>query len=120
MSPGRGLILYSTILLFSIRGFARAWKLGSPEPAHILLRYSPVGIGLVILVHCKWWRCSGDIRYGPRLRADVLPALCIGLYPVADLILNGRHWTSIAAVLALWSIVAHFQGASWDDGRWTG
>lgn len=120
VSPGRGLFAYSPFLLFSIWGFAKAWRSRSTDPAHVLLRYSSVGIAFVVLVHCKWWSWWGGVCYGPRLLADILPPMCLGMYPVMELLLVSRQWRRVVATLAVWSVLAHFQGAYWDDGRWTG
>jgi hypothetical protein len=83
-----------------------------------LLRYSSLGVVLVVLVHSRWGIWWGGVCYGPRLLADLLPVLCLALYPVAGRVLTHRGWRVVAAGLAAWSFAAHLIGVYWDDGRW--
>lgn len=120
VSPGRGLFVYSPFLVFSLLGFAWAWRRDTNPPVQLLHRYSSLGAILVILVHSKWWSWWGGYCYGPRVLADLLPLLSLAICPIADMILAKRPWKAVASILALWSFLTHFQGAYWDDGRWTG
>lgn len=117
-SPGRGLFIYSPILLLSLVGIVKAWRASQQGPGYLLVKYSTLGVLLTILVHSKWWSWWGGLCYGPRLLADALPALCLALYPVADAVIV--RWRVIGATLALCSFLAHFAGSYWDDGHWTG
>jgi hypothetical protein len=121
ISPGRGLFVYSPILIFSLAGFAHAWrKRSSSDQALAILRFGSVGVAGVVIVHCTWWSWWGGLCYGPRLLADTLPLLCLALYPGARAVLERRWPIVAAAVLAVWSVAAHVSGVYWDDGRWTG
>jgi len=121
ISPGRGLFVYSPILLLSILGFARSWRARTGDNiGFALLRYSSVGVLCVVLAHSRWWSWWGGLCYGPRLLADTLPVFCLALYPVAAWVLDCRGRCLLAAGLVVWSCAAHFSGAYWDDGRWTG
>ena len=121
VSPGRGLFVYSPILLCSFLGMALAWRChGDP-----LIRALSVGILPTLLLYGKWISWWGGWSYGPRLLADLTPILSICLVPCVvrldtihrnRLTILGGRWLFLA--LALWSIWAHAIGALWDDGRW--
>lgn len=120
VSPGRGLFVYSPVALFSVCGFILAWGSHGDTDGMRLLRYCSVGTLLVVLVHSKWWAWWGGLCYGPRLLADVLPAMALAAYPALELISRRRSTRAAGTLLAVWSFAAHFQGAYWDDGRWNG
>jgi hypothetical protein len=121
LSPGRGLFVYSPILLGSFFGMALAWRRhGDP-----LLRALSLGIVPTLLLYGKWISWWGGWSYGPRLLADLTPILTICLVPCAVRLeasgprswtLRGGRWVFLA--LALWSVWAHMLGALWDDNRW--
>lgn len=121
VSPGRGLFSYSPILVLSLVGFWRVWST-SPDAAHahLPLRYASVGVAAVLILYSKWWNWWGGQCYGPRLLADILPPLCLALYPLADLIARRRLLRHLACGLALVSFLAHLGGVYWEDGRWNG
>src|SRR5207247_10839248 len=60
VSPGRGLFVYSPVLLFSLWGFLRMWRDG---PA----AFQPLAVGvvLVVLVVSKWFLWWGGHSWGP-------------------------------------------------------
>jgi len=75
-SPGRGLLVYSPILIFSFIGIGMAWK----ERGVLLLKYLSVGVILMMLPVAMlghWW---GGHSYGPRLLADLIPILAVFLF----------------------------------------
>ena len=75
-SPGRGLLVYSPILIFSFIGIAMAWK----ERGRLLLKYLSIGAVLMMLPVAMlghWW---GGHGYGPRLLADLTPILALFLF----------------------------------------
>jgi hypothetical protein len=121
LSPGRGLFIYSPVLLCSFLGIVLAWRRhGDP-----LLRALTVGILPTLLLYGKWVNWWGGWSYGPRLLADLTPILTVCLVPCAlrlDAIrphgwtLRGGRW--LFGALALWSVWAHTLGALWDDSRW--
>jgi hypothetical protein len=121
LSPGRGLFVYSPVLLGSFLGMALAWRRhGDP-----LLRALSVGILPTLLLYGKWGNWWGGWSYGPRLLADLTPILTICLVPCALRLeavrpcgwrLRASQWLFVA--LALWSVWAHTLGALWDDNRW--
>lgn len=114
ISPSRGLFIYSPILLFSFFGMALAWR-RSGDP---LLRALSMGILPTLLLYSKWFGWWGGGTYGPRLLADLTPALAVCLVPLQGLFEGSQRVRWAFLGLAAWSIAAHSIGAFWDDGRW--
>jgi hypothetical protein len=113
-SPGRGLLVYSPIFALSIVGFVLAWRRGG----HPLLRALGVGAGLTVLACARWQMWWGGATFGPRLLADLTPALALALCPVAALLSRHRPLAVGAALLLAWSIGAHAAGAFAHDYQW--
>ncbi|MGH7231578.1 MAG: hypothetical protein ACREJU_09505 [Nitrospiraceae bacterium] len=112
-SPGRGLLVYSPIFVFSLLGMAIVWK----EPGHHLLKYLSLGPVLLLLPVATvghWW---GGHCYGPRLLADATPILCLLLYPSFERFQRMAWLRYAAACLAVISIGMHALGA-FSDLRW--
>ena len=106
-SPGRGLLFYSPIFIFSLAGLALAWR----RNGDVLLRYLGVGAILSIMLAAKWHKTSGGESFGPRLLADITPIMAIALFPLADSIRNRRALAVAFAMLCAWSITANASGA---------
>jgi hypothetical protein len=111
LSPGRGLLVYSPVLVLSLLGLARVWRPGGDS----LLRALSVGAVLTVLLYSKWAKWWGGHTYGPRLLADLSPALVLAMLPLAERLLRHRAWQIVFALLAAWSIGAHTLGAFVDD-----
>jgi Dolichyl-phosphate-mannose-protein mannosyltransferase len=111
LSPGRGLLVYSPVLVLSLAGMVRAWRSGG-DP---LLRALSVGAVLTILLYSKWAKWWGGYTYGPRLLADLSPVFVLAMLPLAERLLRHRTWQVAFALLAAWSIGAHAMGAFVDD-----
>jgi hypothetical protein len=112
-SPGRGLFVYSPVLLLAAAGLAvEALRRRPPFPA---LAVGVVSVVAACSFRVVWW---GGQCYGPRLLADVLPFLCFGLVPVVEAA-RRRPWLKAAvAALALASTGAHALGAVYEDRSW--
>lgn len=115
LSPGRGLFIYSPIFLFAVAGMGFAWRKGG-EPA--LLRALSVGVVLTIGLYAKWVNWWGGDSYGPRLLADLSPALVLLVVPLRERLVRSRGLRWLFGVLLAWSIAAHAIGAFLDDGSW--
>jgi hypothetical protein len=111
LSPGRGLFVYSPVLVLSLVGLARAWRPGG-DP---LLRTLGIGAVLTVLLYGKWAKWWGGYTYGPRLLADLGPVFVLGLLPLADRLTRRRAWQVVFTLLTVWSIGAHSMGAFVDD-----
>lgn len=118
VSPGRGLFVYSPIVLLSLAGMVLAWR-----RKDVFLRYLSVGPILVVLLYSKWFMWWGGYCYGPRLLADLAPILCFLLYPLCEsatrLRVSGRRLLlGTFALLLLLSVGMQSIGTYWDSGRW--
>jgi hypothetical protein len=114
LSPGRGLLIYSPIFIFSIWALILSWRSrGDP-----ILRSLSIGVVLTVLLYSKWFMWWGGYCYGPRLLADLAPALCFPLYATRDWIKNSRPVKVLFVFAIVLSIYAHAVGAYIDDGTW--
>ena len=114
LSPGRGLFIYSPVVLLSLLGLATAWRRGGD----LLLRCAGPGVILTLLLYSKWGYWWGGFSYGPRLLADLTPVLALALYPIGPLVRTSRALKTAFVALAVWSIGAHAIGAFADDRSW--
>jgi hypothetical protein len=115
VSPNRGLLIYTPIMLFALWGAVQVWRVSTAPP---WLRWLTVGVVLHVLVHAKfdeWW---AGYAYGPRYFTDVLPALTIflvyGLVPFC----RTAVMRAVVAVLALYGIGIQAIGVYAADDRW--
>lgn len=113
-SPGRGLFVYSPVLLLAFVGLALAWRPGG-EP---LLRWLGGGAVAAILLYANyrdWW---GGWSYGPRLLADLSPALAFLLLPALERCWPVRSARVMLIALAVWSVAAHGVGLTQRAPYW--
>jgi hypothetical protein len=105
VSPSRGLLIYSPVILFAIPGANQAIrdKVGKDEKLLVCLL---IACGVLFIQYCfyiPWW---GAITYGSRFLVDTLPVLCFLVsYFIAnqfDSFSKGkRHFTSIFTAFLL-------------------
>ena len=111
VSPGRGLFVYSPVLLFAVFGAIR----GRRVP---LYRWSAVAAAAYVVVAGNdnhWW---GGECFGPRRLADLLPLAAVLLVPAVDAI-AGTRWLRLYLVLLAWSVFVQLLGASaWPASIW--
>jgi hypothetical protein len=115
LSPGRGLFVYSPVLLFSVGGLVWVVLRG---PA--LLKSLAAGLVVVVPVVGKWFLWWGGDSWGPRLLADTVPIFCFFLYPVTRWLDRHTLMKVVFVLLAVASVGAHGLGAFFYDGRWEG
>jgi hypothetical protein len=123
VSPARGLLVYSPILLFAGYGLWRKARRGQTDALDWTLATVIVAHWVGVSNFHNWW--AGH-SYGPRFMSDMLPFLAYFLIPsVAEL-----RWGSLPqraevlafAMLALLSLAVHVRGATsqrpfrWNDG----
>lgn len=114
VSPGRGLFVYSPIVLFAIAGIALLIR------RH---RFTSLDGSILLTVFLYWlatawvnpvW--SGGDSYGPRFSTDIVPYLMCWLIPVLVWLRAAAGWRrgAVAVVFALLagvSVLMHAQGA---------
>lgn len=115
ISPGRGLLVYSPILAFSIWGMALACR----RRRYWLLRTLTAAVVLLLLVQSKWFNWHGGWSFGYRLMVDAMPLAAVCAAPTVLWI--RRYWglAALAGVLAVWSLGVQILGAfAYDVVSW--
>lgn len=114
VSPNRGLLVYTPIMVFACWAAVQVWR----RPVPPWVRWLTIGLGAHLVLYGKfdeWW---AGYTYGPRYFTDVLPVLMIllvyGLVPLA----GSRAVQVIAAVLALYGVAVQAIGVYAADDRW--
>ncbi|HUT57797.1 MAG TPA: hypothetical protein VNA25_08080 [Phycisphaerae bacterium] len=123
VSPGRGVLIFSPVLVLSIVG--AVW--GIRSRGH---RAFDGAVAAVVVLHwllvASWWGWRGGWCFGPRLFTDVMPFFVLLLVPLLERLRRAplrRRLPAIGAlaVLALVSFLIHAHGASsaavWDWNR---
>jgi len=113
LSPGRGLLIYTPVVVWSVLGAVRSVRSGiRPETAacaSIIAAY--------VLLTSFWFNWWGGYSYGPRLLADMLPFAAALAVPVVTRPVS--RWERLALVLTVaWSGIVQAGGVYRDTGRW--
>jgi hypothetical protein len=106
VSPSRGLLVYSPVLLLCLAGLGWAvWRHGGLfGPAGLI-----VGATLLLFGHYSvWW---GGHSFGPRLLSDLLPAAALGLVPAWPWVRRWGVGRVLAVLLLTWSVGVQAIGA---------
>jgi hypothetical protein len=112
VSPGRGLLVYSPVLLFALAGI---W-LGRRRA---LYRWAAVALLAHVLVVAKWSEWWGGEAFGPRLLTDALPLFCLLLVPALDRWSGAARFRWAFGALAAWSFLVQLLGAAlWPGNGW--
>ncbi len=114
ISPSRGLFVYSPILMVAFVGMVMVWK----NSKLALLKYLSLAPLPTILLTAKWIAWWGGGSYGPRLLADIMPLLCLFLYPPFERAQARPLLKNALACLIALSIGLHalrvFAGGDWN------
>jgi hypothetical protein len=114
VSPSRGLLIFSPVLVFAALGVRRVWR-GERLP---ILKPIMFGMGWTMATQCKWFDWWGGWAYGYRPWLDSMPLLCLFFIPVLDDVMRKKS-TRFALWAALsWSVVVQFVGAFTYDKSW--
>ncbi len=107
ISPARGLLVYSPILVFSFWGMGLAWR----HRRYRLLQPLGMAVILLLLVQSKWFNWHGGWSFGYRLMVDAMPLAAVCSAPTVRLV--RRYWglAILAGVLAFWSVGIQILGA---------
>lgn len=114
VSPGRGLLVYSPILLFAALGAVRGFRTPLYRWCALAALVYPFVIG-----NLDQW--SGNECFGARKLAESLPLYAVLLVPALDTVLGSRALTRVFALAAVWSVGVQLLGASmWPPPTWFG
>jgi hypothetical protein len=115
ISPNRGLLVYTPLMLFAFWGGVRLWRVAGVP---VWMRWLSLGVLAHVFMHASfraWW---GGYTYGPRYFTDVLPALTMflvyGLVPYC----RQRAVLALAGLLALWGVGVQAIGVYAADDGW--
>lgn len=110
-SPGRGLFVYSPVLVFAVVGLVRGWR----KPLYVCSGAAAVIYILLAANSNEWY---GGQSFGPRRLTDILPLLAVLLVPALELI-DGTRWLWTYAALFVWSVFVELLGAAaWPPMSW--
>ncbi len=107
VSPSRGLLVYSPVLVFALAGLVLALR----DRQQPLLRWLAGAAGATVMMlgaFSVWW---GGHSFGPRLLADVLPILALLLLPVWPRVQGARSLRAAFVVLLGVSVAVQVVGA---------
>ena len=107
ISPSRGLLWFSPVLLLGVAGAAAVWR----EPRYRALLPLQAAVVLMILVAGRWFDWWGGSTWGHRPIVDAAPFLALLLIPVAERLIANRMTRVLFAVLLVWSAAVQFTGA---------
>lgn len=112
VSPGRGLLVYSPVLIFAVVGAIR----GRRTPLYRWCTVAAIAFIVTVGNSEQWW---GGESFGPRKLAEVLPLLVVLLVPAVDWIAGTRAAWIYFGLLA-WSVFVQLLAAasSWPPGGW--
>lgn len=120
VSPARGLLVYTPVVLLAAVGLGLAVKRRTVTGLEVAVAVISVAHWLSVSTFPHWW--AGH-SYGPRFMSDVLPYLAyLSLPAVAELGPTRRRLSALAAALALLGGAIHLHGATsqgpyrWNDG----
>jgi hypothetical protein len=113
VSPSRGLLVFSPILIISISGFLLAMREDEQRPLYVAYGLVVVLMFLVIAAAPVWW--AGH-SYGPRFTSDLVPFLAFftsfNFAYIGNLGYHARRAAiTVTVLLAVVSLLMHAQGA---------
>lgn len=114
VSPNRGVLIYSPVVLIALLGIPRAIREGWRTPPRWVVLAALMQF-LLYGSYSVWW---GGHTFGPRYMLDLLPLLV----PAAAFgieMLRTRARVTLAAAVLVWSIAISALGAfHYPEGRW--
>ena len=107
VSPSRGLFIYAPVLLFPAAGLV-AW-LVRRRGGVLMCAALAAAVGIATIAPFSvWW---GGHSFGPRLLADVLPAMVLGLVPIWPMIRRRALVRGLFALAFAVSVLVEVVGA---------
>ena len=107
VSPSRGMLVYSPILVFAFWGAVRLWR----EPGLGRLRPLSIAVVLLLLLHASWFDWYGGWSYGYRLVISVTPLLALCSVAVAETVRRRKVLLVLFLASLVWSVGVQVIGA---------
>ena len=118
VSPGRGLLVYTPVVLFSLLGLWAWWRDRARWSGPVWPVSATFALAL-ILAAGQWRVWYGGHCYGPRLLTDALPCLVLLIVPALDWISRAVSLRIAFVLLLAWSTIAQAVGAfCYPSSRW--
>jgi len=115
VSPSRGLLVFSPVVLVVAGGLGSAWREGRRGPLGWLLLAAFAQFGLYAS-YTVWW---GGHTYGPRYCIDLLPLLVPVAAAAVPSIARSRLTKAACAIALAWSVLLAATGAlAYPAERW--
>ena len=107
LSPARGLVWFSPVLVLGLASAPVLWK----QPRYRPLLPLQAGAVLMILVAGKWFDWWGGVTWGYRSIVDTAPFLALAMIPLLERMLANRGTRLLFSALLAWSVAVQFVGA---------
>lgn len=121
VSPSRGLLIFSPVLVLAGVGVWLTWRRRGLDPLYATVAACVILHWVAISTFPHWW--GGD-SFGPRLFSDMVPFLVVLALPAVEALAPPRPWhlphlaaVSACSLLVVWSVFVNFQGA-WLRSSW--
>lgn len=115
VSPARGLLVYSPILVLSFLGAYYAVRDPGWRPFAPLV----VAAAVVMAIRFKWFDWWGGFSYGYRPLMDaIVPLTLLTIPALGARRLDGRVARALVAVALAWSIAVQWIGTAYDSQSW--
>ena len=107
ISPSRGLVWFSPVLVFGLISAVTVWK----EPRYRPLIPLQAAVVLTLLVAGKWFDWKGGAAWGYRPLVDMTPFLALLMLPIIERIIANKGTRVLFGALLVWSVAVQFVGA---------
>ena len=107
ISPARGLLWFSPVLVLGLVSVVAVWR----QPSFRALIPLQAGAVLMILVAGKWFDWWGGLTWGYRAIVDTAPLLALSMLPIIDRLLLRRGTRLLFGALLAWSVAVQLTGA---------
>jgi len=121
ISPSRGLLVASPILVLAVPGAVISWREPRHRPLVVALGLSVLAVTISVSAFPHWW--AGH-SFGPRFMTEAVPQLAVLALPAVDVVFDAgrlrrtvphrrRAWGAVVVVvvLSVWSIAFHAAGS---------
>ena len=107
ISPARGLVWFSPVLVLGLVSAAAVWR----NPRHRPLIPLQLATAAMILLADKWFDWWGGLTWAYRSIVDATPYLALLLVPIVERVVASRPLRVVCGLLLTWSIAVQFIGA---------
>ncbi len=107
ISPARGLVWFSPVLLLGLVSAVAVWR----HPRYRPLIPLQASVVLLILVAGKWFDWWGGSTWGYRPIVDSTPFLALLMIPLIERVIAGRGLRVLFGALLVWSVAVQFVGS---------